>query len=127
MHLVVLLTCQENSVDLYKKILELDTVYEGEGQQPGGFQTSDPKEAIREIVRRMFPGVTAQIPISENLQLNHYYTRSKNEFLAKIKKGHILNERSVRYSEKLPKMLSKIDSDVVEDLCAIDFLNRLGI
>jgi len=57
-------------VDLYKKILELDTVYEGEGQQPGGFQTSDPKEAIREVVRRMFPGVTAQIPISENLQLN---------------------------------------------------------
>ena len=57
-------------MDLYKKILELDTVYEGEGQQPGGFQTSDPKEAIREVVRRMFPGVTAQIPISENLQLN---------------------------------------------------------
>ena len=57
-------------MDLYKKILELDTVYEGEGEQPGGFQTSDPKEAIREIVRRMFPGVTAQIPISENLQLN---------------------------------------------------------
>ena len=57
-------------MDLYKKILELDSVYEGEGQQPGSFQTSDPKEAIREIVKRMFPGVTAQIPISENLQLN---------------------------------------------------------
>ena len=70
---------------------------------------------------------TEEFYSSENLQLNHYYTRSKNEFLAKIKKGHILNERSVRYSEKLPKMLSKIDSDVVEDLCAIDFLNRLGI
>jgi hypothetical protein len=57
-------------VDLLNKILELDSVYEGEGQQPGGFQTSDPKEAIREVVRRMFPGVTAQFPISENLQLN---------------------------------------------------------
>ena len=57
-------------MDLYKKILELDTVYEGEGQQPGGFETNNPNEAIKEIVRRMFPGVTAQIPISENLQLN---------------------------------------------------------
>jgi hypothetical protein len=57
-------------VDLYKKILELDSVYEGEGQQPGGFTTNNPNEAIKEIVRRMFPGVTAQIPISENLQLN---------------------------------------------------------
>ena len=57
-------------MDLYKKILELDTVYEGEGQRPPDFETSDPKEAIKEIVRRMFPGVNAQIPISENLQLN---------------------------------------------------------
>ena len=56
-------------MDLYKKILELDTVYEGDGQQ-GGFQTNDPKEAIKEIVKRMFPGVNAQIPISKNLQLN---------------------------------------------------------
>ena len=57
-------------MDLYKKILELDTVYEGDGQQQGGFTTNDPNEAIKEIVRRMFPGVNAQIPISENLQLN---------------------------------------------------------
>ena len=57
-------------MDLYKKILELDSVYEGDGQQPGSFQTNDPNEAIKEIVRRFFPGVNAQIPISENLQLN---------------------------------------------------------
>ena len=57
-------------MDLYKKILELDSVYEGEGQQSGGFTTNDPNEAIKEIVRRFFPGVNAQIPISENLQLN---------------------------------------------------------
>ena len=57
-------------MDLYKKILELDSVYEGEGQQPGGFTTNNPNEAIKEIVRRMFPGVNAQIPITENLQLN---------------------------------------------------------
>ena len=57
-------------MDLYKKILELDSVYEGEGQQPVSFETNNPNEAIKEIVRRFFPGVTAQVPISENLQLN---------------------------------------------------------
>ena len=34
-------------MDLLNKILQLDSVYEGDGQQ-GGFQTNDPKEAIRE-------------------------------------------------------------------------------
>jgi len=57
-------------VDLLNKILELDTIYEGDGQQQGRFETNKPNEAIKEIVRRMFPGVNAQIPISENLQLN---------------------------------------------------------
>ena len=57
-------------MDLYKKILELDSVYEGEGQQPGGFTTNNPNEAIKEIVRRMFPGVTGSFPITENINLN---------------------------------------------------------
>ena len=47
-------------MDLYKKILELDSVYEGDGQQPGSFTTNNPNEAIKEIVRRMFPGVTGR-------------------------------------------------------------------
>ena len=57
-------------MDLYKKILELDSVYEGDGQQPGGFETNNPNEAIKEIVRRMFPGVTGSFPITENINLN---------------------------------------------------------
>ena len=62
---------------------------------------------------------------SINLQLNHYYTRSKAEFTAKMNKGHILQNRSSRYSEKLPKLLAKIDSDVIKDASAKDFLMRL--
>ena len=52
-------------MDLYKKILELDSVYEGDGQQPGSFETNNPNEAIKEIVRRMFPGVASSFPITE--------------------------------------------------------------
>ena len=68
-------------MDLYKKILELDSVYEGDGQQPGSFETNNPNEAIKEIVRRFFPGVNAQIPISENLQFKSW-TQQLNEISA---------------------------------------------
>ena len=57
-------------MDLLNKILQLDSIYEGDGQQQGGFQTSDPKEAIKEIIKKTFPGVNATVPISKNLQLN---------------------------------------------------------
>ena len=56
-------------MDLLNKILELDSIYEGDGQQ-GGFQTNDPKKAIKEIIKKTLPGVNATVPISENLQLN---------------------------------------------------------
>ena len=56
-------------MDLLNKILQLDSVYEGDGQQ-GGFETSDPKEAIREVIQRAIGVPTAQVPITENMQLN---------------------------------------------------------
>lgn len=59
---------------------------------------------------------------SKLIQLNHYYTRSEEEFLRKANKGHVLNSRSVRYKEKLLKKITKIDSDTVEDLTAIEYL-----
>lgn len=64
---------------------------------------------------------------SEVIQLNHYYTRSEQEFINKMNKGHIIKGRSDRYAQKLPGMLQKIDSDAVEDRCAIDYLERIGV
>ena len=56
-------------MDLLNKILQLDSVYEGDGQQ-GGFQTNDPKEAIREVIQRAIGTPNAQVPITDNMQLN---------------------------------------------------------
>ena len=56
-------------MDLLNKILQLDSVYEGDGQQ-GGFQTNDPKEAIREAIQRAIGTPNAQVPITNNMQLN---------------------------------------------------------
>ncbi len=61
----------------------------------------------------------------DSLQLNHYYTRSENEFANKIGKGHIVHNRSNRYAEKLPAMLHKIDSDTLKDDSAVEFLQRI--
>ena len=75
-----------------------------------------------DISSRTLPGFYS----AENLQLNHYYTRSKEEFGQKIDKGRMIDGRSNRYASKANKILTVIDSDVVEDLCAIDYLNRVG-
>ena len=56
-------------MDLLNKILQLDSVYEGDGQQ-GGFQTNDPKEAIKEVIQRAIGTPNAQVPITNNMQLN---------------------------------------------------------
>lgn len=61
---------------------------------------------------------------SENIQLNHYYTRSEEEFLKKRKKGHINMARSKRYYQKLLDMLNCIDNNTIEDRCALDFISR---
>ena len=52
-------------MDLLNKILQLDSVYEGDGKQ-GGFETNDPKEAIREAIQRAIGTPNAQVPITDN-------------------------------------------------------------
>lgn len=64
---------------------------------------------------------------ADEIQLNHYYTRSEDEFMAKINKGHIVKNRSSRYAEKLPKVLQIIDLHRVKDTCALDYLDRTGV
>lgn len=62
---------------------------------------------------------------SENIQLNHYYTRSEEEFLKKREKGHVNIARSRHYYQKLQDMMNHIDHDTIEDRCALDFISRI--
>lgn len=60
---------------------------------------------------------------SENLQLNHYYTKSIQEFEEKIRKGPV-SPGGQEVEQRLRTALESIDSDVVEDRQLIEFLDR---
>jgi Glycosyltransferase family 92 len=64
---------------------------------------------------------------AENLQLNHYYTRSLEEFARKLIKGPAGPTTPSRYQQRLRIAIESIESDVVEDRQIIEFLDRNNI
>jgi Glycosyltransferase family 92 len=64
---------------------------------------------------------------SENLQLNHYYTKSIEEFEQKIQRGPASPGTRDRYESRVRSVLNSIEVDVVEDRQIIEFLDRNNI
>jgi hypothetical protein len=62
-----------------------------------------------------------------NLQLNHYYTRSLEEFARKHIKGPGGPRVPGRYEHRLRTAFESIESDTVEDRQIVDFLDRNDI
>ncbi|CAN5778018.1 glycosyltransferase family 92 protein [soil metagenome] len=62
----------------------------------------------------------------EHLQLNHYYTGSEQELAAKIGRGPNLAGKRPAYRRKVLRTVRNIESAVVEDRAALDFLRRAG-
>ena len=86
-------------MDLLNKILQLDSVYEGDGQQ-GGFQTNDPKEAIKEA------------ELQTKIQIEQAKIESVNE-----------RELARTISEMLKKQM---DDDKEMDMAALENLVQLA-
>ena len=61
----------------------------------------------------------------ENLQLNHYYTRSEEELAAKISRGPNLAAKTPEYARKVRRTVANIEAGEVEDRTALDFLDRI--
>ncbi|MFC5385566.1 glycosyltransferase family 92 protein [Aquamicrobium segne] len=69
---------------------------------------------------------------ADNLQLNHYYTKSLEEFEAKIRKGpvspgtHSMDEKRLQevLEKRLRTALENIESDLVEDNQIVDFIDK---
>ncbi|MEM7710145.1 MAG: glycosyltransferase family 92 protein [Pseudomonadota bacterium] len=61
---------------------------------------------------------------SRNLQLNHYYTRSSEEFEAKIQRGPGGSADTDRYRRRLRKTWTLIHADTIEDRAILDFIAR---
>ncbi|MFT4183446.1 MAG: glycosyltransferase family 92 protein [Rhizobium sp.] len=61
------------------------------------------------------------------LQLNHYYTKSREELMAKIARGWSYDTSSTKYRDKVLSIVRSIEEDVVEDRAMVDFIERNGI
>ncbi len=72
------------------------------------------------------PKEQAAKPVTKPLQLNHYYTRSADEFEAKIKRGPGGSADPDRYARRLRKAWNSIHDQTVEDSAILDFLERVS-
>lgn len=64
---------------------------------------------------------------SENLQLNHYYSKSEEELKAKLARGPVSPATRQQYEERVMIAVQNIEADQVEDLAMVAFLDRRGI
>ena len=61
----------------------------------------------------------------ENIQLNHYYTRSKSEFEKRLDRGSLNSGKSLKVKSRMKEIFNIIENDLVEDKSAIKILNSL--
>jgi hypothetical protein len=88
----------------------------------GSFRTANDAGHTVEEKERTKPGFYS----AENLQLNHYYTRSEAELAAKIGRGPNLTAKAPEYARKVRRTVANIEADEVEDRGALDYLARIG-
>ena len=61
---------------------------------------------------------------AERIQLNHYYTRSEEDLAEKIARGSNVLSRNSRYGKFVMQTVEALESDLVKDTTALDFLGR---
>ena len=64
---------------------------------------------------------------AENIQLNHYYTRSDAELRAKIARGPNLTTPDADHLRRVLRKVAHIEAGEVEDRRALEFLARRGV
>lgn len=63
---------------------------------------------------------------ADYIQLNHYYSRSEEDVLAKIANGPIQTTAADRHAARIRRAVQNIEAEEVEDRCAISFLARIN-
>jgi len=63
----------------------------------------------------------------QNIQLNHYFTRSSAEMEEKISKGDVAGFTKEQRKPSVYRKFEEIEDNLVSDLSAIHFLERIGI
>jgi len=60
------------------------------------------------------------------IQLNHYYSKSRQELARKLARGPASPASRARYEERVLSAVANIESELVEDRSMLDFLDRIG-
>lgn len=94
------------------------------------FETRQHGERTCNDVGKIFTRKERKTPVfysSDNLQLNHYYTKSMEEFEEKIRRGPVSPAAREVHQLRLRTALESIEDSTVEDRQIIDFANRNNI
>lgn len=60
------------------------------------------------------------------IQLNHYYSKSREELTRKLARGPASPASRARYEDRVLSAVANIESDLIEDHAMIDYLDRIG-
>lgn len=63
---------------------------------------------------------------ADYIQLNHYYSKSREELARKLERGPASPASRARYEHRVLSAVENIESDLVEDRSMIDFLELIG-
>jgi hypothetical protein len=64
---------------------------------------------------------------SQFIQLNHYYTKSEQDLREKLERGSVAPQSRERHHDQIMTGVRNIESNQVEDLAMVEFLDRTGI
>lgn len=63
---------------------------------------------------------------ASHIQLNHYYSKSREELDRKLARGPASPASRARYADRVLSAVENIESDLVEDRSMINFLDQIG-
>ncbi|GAN97058.1 hypothetical protein Geu3261_0139_004 [Komagataeibacter europaeus NBRC 3261] len=69
-------------------------------------------------------GIVSYVPIYDECQINHYYTKSREEWIRKLQRGYPDMDTSAFDDEKVLEGFRYADLNDVEDLSALRFLKK---
>jgi hypothetical protein len=98
------------------------TVHQFKTREFGDLTANDAGKRFSRKARK-----SASFYSNDFLQLNHYYSKSTEELMAKVARGWSYDKSASYYRDKVLAVVRHIEADAVEDRTMIDFVVRNGI
>lgn len=86
-------------------------------------RTSNDAGTLSDRRERKEPGFYS----ADHIQLNHYYSKSREEFQRKIDRGWSYDRQAAKYRDKALATSKYLEDNAAEDRSMVEFLDRTGI